>query len=162
LASERTGFLRTRLSDLFVEFVELTAPSEDRAVLTVEVVTAAAAPFSHHDHLDAGDRLVVTILGDHRNSLDHCGGCHQGVEHRDPPLARTQVGHDPGKGAGDLGTDRQEIPGGLNCSEGWRANDIADLETYFEMGREVGAPVVPAPASRWWRRLIRKFGRHQR
>jgi hypothetical protein len=43
-----------------------------------------------------------------------------------------------------------------------RARDLADLETYFEVRREAGAPVVPEPASPWWRRLIRRFGRHPR
>jgi hypothetical protein len=43
--------------------------------------------------------------------------------------------------------------------EAGRARDLADLETYFEMRREAGSPVVLAPASPWWRRLILKFGR---
>jgi hypothetical protein len=77
--------------------------------------------FSHDDHLDAWDRLVVAILGDHGNSFDHRGGCHQGVEHRDPPLARSQVGHDPSEGAGDLGIDWQGIPGGLDGRKGGEA-----------------------------------------
>lgn len=61
---------------------------------------------SDPNHLDAGDGVVVVVLGDDRDSLDYRGGGHEHVEDRDPAPIGAQDGGDPGELARHLGVYR--------------------------------------------------------
>lgn len=52
---------------------------------------------SDPDHLDAGDGVVVVVLGDDRDPLNYRGCCHEHVEDRDPAAVGAQGSSDAGK-----------------------------------------------------------------